>query len=146
MVMAQHDTKETCRCLHRHLHSCIGIQARFWNTSLAMDDSHCTISHHFSCWECTRNLAFLCDFWWLWHGITHCGPEDYPRSFSLLLWAHKNGLAAIQKQWMTSLNPHHPICWAGSHLKGLESVRMFGNEFWLFCGPAWHQRGLQMHS
>ena len=78
-----------------------------------------------------QKSSILMRFWWLWHGIiTHCGPEDYPGSLSLLIWAHKNGFAAIQKQWMTSLNPHHPICWAGSHRKGLESLWIFSNEFW----------------
>ena len=59
MLMAQDDTKEAGRCLYRHLHSYICICYWFWNTSIAMDGSHCTISHHFLHWECTlRNLLF----------------------------------------------------------------------------------------
>ena len=50
MDIAQDDTKETGRCLHKHVYSCLGIWVRFWNTSMAMDCSHCTISHHFSPW------------------------------------------------------------------------------------------------
>ncbi len=50
MDIAQDDTKETGRCLHKHVYSYLGIWARFWNTSMAMGCSHCTISHHFSPW------------------------------------------------------------------------------------------------
>ena len=62
-------TQTICLLNICHSNIYIYILARFWNTSVAMDGSHCAPSSHFSGWKCSKNLEFYLYSWWLWQVV-----------------------------------------------------------------------------
>ena len=133
MVIARNDTKEAGWWLCRYLSSYICIQAKFWDSSVTMDGSRCTIAHHFLYWECTRNVPSSILMWFI-----VIMAQYIPLWFKGLPQKCLTSHIGTQERFCNSskaiggcLWPHHPPYKADSQEPPKSGIVMnFDNETW----------------